>query len=155
MPIPGDIQKNIVVRGANLIKRGVSDFFFGIKATAGKVKEPDPVRFAEIMEVGTIPNKALANQTNLEGLYVAEGRDIKEGMELSASGFSALRARYHRQDTSLANHLGMDPYDHGFNNKPESDAMIRDALDVAAATAAGLVGFKVVQKGVTFLTDDY
>lgn len=172
MPIPGDVMKNMVVRGGNLIKRGLSDAIFGIKATAGAeklTKDETQQFFNYIGNVGdwrygksepdVLKNNKFLDQNNLEAYYIATGKTVKEGDELSASGLSALMSRYYTRtpgakkydENSLAIG-GKRDNDYFFNI--QKTAIAKDLRDVAAATAAGVVGLKVTQAGVSLLTGD-
>lgn len=162
MPIPGDMLKNSISRGGNLIYNGVKDFVFGYKAKAGKIKlnEEESGQFADFLSAGghDMPDFPLAkefrnrdylNQNNLEAFYLDQGKTFEEGDTLSLSGFDALRSRFIYKSPSANKVM--------FGGKSEvstTDLMVKDGLDVAAATAAGIVGLKVTQAGVSLLTGD-
>lgn len=172
MPIPGDVMKNMVFRGTNLIKRGLSDAIFGIKAKAGaeKLTNDEVLQFSNYMgnvgnwgfgmsEPNVLKNNKFLDQNNLEAFYIATGKTVKEGDELSASGLSAIMSRYFTRKpgakkydkNSLA--IGGESDNDGFFNVQRT-AIAKDLRDVAAATAAGIVGLKVTQAGVSLLTGD-
>lgn len=172
MPIPGDVMKNMVFRGGNLIKRGLSDAIFGIKAKAGaeKLTNDEVLQFSNYMgnvgnwgfgmsEPNVLKNNKFLDQNNLEAFYIATGKTVNEGDELSASGLSAIMSRYFTRKlgakkydkNSLA--IGGESDNDGFFNVQRT-AIAKDLRDVAAATAAGIVGLKVTQAGVSLLTGD-
>lgn len=171
MPIPGDVMKNMVFRGANLIKRGLSDAIFGVKAKAGaeKLTADETQQFYNYLsnvnswsygksEPDVLKNSKFMDQNNLEAFYLATGKTVKEGDELSVSGLSALRSRYFARvpDTNYnENSLLMGGKADTSNFlSVRNTAIAKDLRDVAAATAAGLVGLKVTQAGVSLLTGD-
>lgn len=171
MPIPGDVMKNMIFRGGNLIKRGLSDAIFGIKAKAGaeKLTADETQQFTNYIsnvsswsygksEPNVLKNNKFMDQNNLEAFYLATGKTVKEGDELSVSGLSALRARFYTR-TPGANydenslHMGSKADTSNFLSV-QNTAIAKDLRDVAAATAAGIVGLKVTQAGVSLLTGD-
>ena len=171
MPIPGDVMKNMFFRGANLIKRGLSDAIFGIKATAGaeKLTADETQQFANYISnvsnysYGTsnpnvLKNNKFMDQNNLEAFYLATGKTVKEGDELAVSGFSALRSRFYTRipgaDYDENSVVMGGKLDTSSFLSVRNTAVAKDLRDVAAATAAGIVGLKVTQAGVSLLTGD-
>lgn len=159
MPIPGDAMKGIFSRGANLYKTLVKDYFFGRTAVAGehKLSESELQKFANELSDDNITeafvnlfdrNPQFTNQNSLEAFLISQGKTVKTGDKLKVKGLDAVRSRYYKRDINditsySADNVGIDSF-----------GMLRDARDMAATAAAGIVGFKATQLGISLLVGD-
>lgn len=169
MPIPGDKMKDIFSRGTNLIGRFFKDVTKGRTAVAGKYKLS-----ADEKKILTSPkdgadlykdlddifqkNPTLADQNSLEAFMMAQGKKIKAGDELSVSGLGAVLSRYYSHTSfngTFKKSALLKGNRDGLQGTVEQGLDVaRDLRDVGAVAAAGVIGFKAVQTGVSLLVGD-